>query len=49
MASEKYYVLEFNQHIKSNKMLFIIYADIEFLMKKETDVKINERNLQQQD
>ena len=30
MPSEKDKILEFNQNIKSNKMLHIIYTDIEF-------------------
>ena len=31
MLSEKNNILEFNQYIKSNKMPYIIYADIGFL------------------
>ena len=34
MPSEKDKILEFNQHIKSDKMSCIIYADIESLIKK---------------
>ena len=31
MPSENYNILEFNQYMKSNKIPFIIYADIESL------------------
>ena len=34
MPSEKDNVLEFNQYMKSNKMPYIIYANIESLIKK---------------
>ena len=34
MTSEKDNILEFNQFMKSDKMLYIIYADIESLIKK---------------
>ena len=34
MPSEKDNILEFNQYMKSDKMLYIIYADIETLIKK---------------
>ena len=34
MPSEKYNILEFNQYMKSHKMSYIIYADIESLIKK---------------
>ena len=34
MTSEKDNILEFNQYMKSNKMTYIIYADIESLIKK---------------
>ena len=34
MLSEKDIVLEFNQYMKSDKMSYIIYGDIEFLIKK---------------
>ena len=34
MPSEKDNILEFNQHMKSNKMPYIIYADIKSLIKK---------------
>ena len=34
MPSEKDKILEFNQYIKSDKMSYIIYADIESLIKK---------------
>ena len=34
MRSEKDNILEFNQNIKSDKMPYIIYADIESLIRK---------------
>ena len=34
MPSEKDKILELNQNRKSDKMPFIIYADIEYLIKK---------------
>ena len=34
MLSEKKCILEFKQNVKSNKMPYIIYADIEYLIKK---------------
>ena len=34
MLSEKYNILEFNQYMKSDKTLYIIYADIESLIRK---------------
>ena len=34
MLSEKDNILEFNQHMKSGKMSYIIYADIESLIRK---------------
>ena len=34
MPFEKDNILKFNQHMKSDKMLQIIYDEIEFLMKK---------------
>ena len=34
MSLEKEKILEFNQYMKSDKMQFIIYADIESLIKK---------------
>ena len=37
MLSEKNSILEFNQYIKSNKMPYIIYADIGFLIFKKID------------
>ena len=32
MPSENYNILELNQYLKSDKMLYIIYADIESLI-----------------
>ena len=34
MPSEKDNILDFNQYIKSDKMPYIIYADIESLIKR---------------
>ena len=34
MPPEKDNILKFNQYIKSDKMLYIIYVDVEFLFKK---------------
>ena len=34
MPSEKNNILEFNQHMKSDKMTYIIYADTESLIRK---------------
>ena len=34
MSSEKDYILEFNQYMNSDKMPYIIYADIESLIKR---------------
>ena len=34
MPSEKYNILEFNQYMNSDKMSYIIYADIKPLIKK---------------
>ena len=35
IPSEKDTILEFNQYVKSDKMSYIIYVDIEFLIKKK--------------
>ena len=34
IASEKDYILELNQYVKSDKMPYMIYADMESLIKK---------------
>ena len=34
MPTEKKKILEFNQHMKSDKMTYIIYANIEWLIRK---------------
>ena len=48
MGSEDTKVLEFNQYQKYNKAQFIIYADLEFLIKKIDGCKNNpEKYLQQ--
>ena len=48
MPSEKDNILEFNQHMKSDKMSYIIYADIESLIRKIDGCANNLENLQQQ-
>ena len=40
MSSEKDNILELNRYIKSDKMPYIIYADIESSIKKQIDVQI---------
>ena len=45
MRSEKDIILEFNQNIKSDKMPYIIYADIESLIRKTDGCAENEKNL----
>ena len=47
MLSEKDNILKFNEYMKSDKMSYIIYVDIESLIKKEIDVQTIQRNLQQ--
>ena len=42
-----YYVLEFNQNIKSDRTLYIIYTDIESLIKKQMDVQTTQKILNQ--
>ena len=34
MPSKKNNILKFNQYMKSDKMLYIIYGDLQFLIKK---------------
>ena len=46
MPSEKNSILEFNQYMKSDKVPYSIYADMESLIKK-MDVKIIQKILQQ--
>ena len=41
-------ILEFNQYMKSDKMLCIIYAEIESLIKKTDGCANNPEYLQQQ-
>ena len=48
MPSEKDNILKFNQYIKSDKMQYIIYADIGSLIKKYMDVQTIQKILQQQ-
>ena len=45
MRSEKDNILEFNQNIKSDKMPYVIYADIESLIRKTDGCAENEKNL----
>ena len=42
MPSEENKILEFDQYMKSDKMPYIIYADIDSLI-----LKIDQKNLQQ--
>ena len=44
MPSEKDNILEFNQYIKSDKMAYIFYADIESLFKKIDECARNPEN-----
>ena len=48
MSSEKDNILELNQYMKSDKMSYIIYADTESLIKKQMEVQIIQKILQQQ-
>ena len=48
MPLEKDNILEFNQYMKSIKMPYIIYADIESLVKKIDGVQTIQKTLQQQ-
>ena len=44
MPSEKDNILEFNQYMKSYKMPYIIYADIEYLIEKIDEWANNPEN-----
>ena len=44
MPSEDTRILEFNQYQKYNKVLFVIYADLECLIEKIGDCKNNPEN-----
>ena len=44
MPSEKDNILKFNQYMKSDKMLYIIYADLESLIKKIDECANNPEN-----
>ena len=48
MVLKKYNISEFDQYMKSDKMLFIIYADIESLIRKIDGCGNNPEILQQQ-
>ena len=48
MPSEKDNISEFNQYMKSDKMVYIIYADIDSFIKTYMDVQIIQQILQQQ-
>ena len=39
MPSEKDKILKFNQYMKSDKMPYIIYINLEFLIKRKVDGK----------
>ena len=47
MPFKKYYILQFNQYIKSDKMPYSIYADLESLIKKYMHGQITQKYLQQ--
>ena len=48
MPSEKDKILKFKQYMKSDKMPYIIYADIQSLIRKiDGHMKIIQKNLQQ--
>ena len=40
-------MIEFNQYMKSGKILYIIYADTESLIRKKMHLQIIQKNLQQ--
>ena len=44
MPSEEDNILEFNQYMKSDKILYIIYADIESLIEKIDGCANNQEN-----
>ena len=44
MASEEDNILEYNWYMKSNKMPYIIYADIGYLIKKKFECANNPEN-----
>ena len=48
MSTEKGKILEFKQSMKSNKMPYVIYADIESFIRKIDGCVNNPKNLQQQ-
>ena len=48
MSSEKNNILEFNQYIKSSKMTYNIYANIQSLILKQMNVKTIAKTLRQQ-
>ena len=43
MPSKNENILELNQDMKSYMMLYIIYVDLESLIKEQTDVTVNKR------
>ena len=47
MPPAKNKILEFNQYMKSDKMPYIIYANIESLIRKKMNAKIIQQILQQ--
>ena len=48
MPSQIDNILQFNQYMKSDKISYIIYADFGTLIKKQMNVQIIQKNLQQQ-
>ena len=45
MSSEKDNILGFNQYMKSDKIPYIIYAESEYLIKKQVDVQKTQTTL----
>ena len=45
MPSKKNKAMQFNQHMQSDKVSWIIYADPENLIKKNMDVQTTSKNL----
>ena len=48
ICQQKNNILEFNRYMKSDKMPYIIYAEIESLIKKQITIKIIQKDLQQE-
>ena len=48
LSEKKKNVLEFNQYVESDKIPYVIYVDMEFLIKKIDECAIIQNILQQQ-